>query len=299
MARIAYVVPSAAECAPTHASEAFHQSLKDYGYVSGQNVVWDRRCFQNDNQVTELIAELVRQVPDVIVVAGARAARAAKAATATIPIVFVGVGDPIGIGLVNSLSKPDRNITGITNIEVALTQKRLALLKEAVPGINRVAVLLDPGLGASSAAQWREADEAARVLQLNLVRLEASSAKEIEGVLRALPRDATAIFVAGSQTLSAEYVRIARLTLERRLPAMMYHAVHARAGCLLSYGQSDVDLLRLAGNYVGKILKGAKPSELPVEQPTRLDLAINMRTARALGITIPNALLARADEIIQ
>jgi ABC-type uncharacterized transport system substrate-binding protein len=295
--RISYLVPGPPPCAMTRAGEAFAKSLSDYGYISGRNVRWDRRCFQSDSQVSELVTDVVRQAPDVIVVTGTRAALAAKAATTTIPIVFVG-GDPMTFGLVSSLSKPGGNITGVTNIQVALTQKRLALLKDAAPALSRVAILLDPALE-TSARQWSEAEQAARTLQLNLIRLDARSAEEIETALRTLPGASAGLFVAGSQTFSAEYARIARLAVQRRLPTIMWHATHAHAGSLLSYGQSDVDLFRIAGNYVGKILKGANPADLPIEQATTFELVINLKTARALGITIPQSLLLRADEVIQ
>jgi putative ABC transport system substrate-binding protein len=247
-----------------------------------------------------LAQELVDLKPDVLFVVTTVATRAAQAATATIPIVFIGVGDPVGVGLVPNLARPGRNITGITNIAVELTGKRLELLKEIVPAASRIAVLVNPD-APIAAIQLRDAETAARKLGVHLhPMLTIRNAGNLEGAFETAVRSgAAAALRMVDFTERTLRVETADLAMKHRMPVMYPFRENVDVGGLVSYGPSFSAQYRQAAIYVDKILKGAKPADLPVEQPTKFELVINLKTAKALGLEVPQTLLARADEVIE
>ena len=279
--------------------EPFSKGLRDLGWVEGQNFRFERRYGEGKNEaLSELAAELVRLRVDVIVAFGTPAARAAKNATETIPIVFARVGDPVGFGLVKSLARPGGNLTGVSVITVELGAKRLELLKEAVPGVTRVGVLWDPSFS-PAAPELRQIEGAARSLGVELHPAAVQRPEEFEGALLAMKRQSVgALTVVGGIVFTEYRKRLTDLAATIRLPMMVYRRELVEAGGLLSYGPKYPDMYRRAASYVDKILKGAKPAGLPVEQPTHLELVINLKTAKALGLTIPPSLRLRADEVI-
>jgi putative ABC transport system substrate-binding protein len=232
-------------------------------------------------------------------VTGSPAALAAKAATTTIPIVFAGAGDPVASGLITSLASPGGNVTGVSNVQRDLTHKRLELLKEVAPAITRVAVLVDPALALASIL-WRDTEEAAKALRIRVLRLDARSRNEIDRVFRASSKEGVhAMLVMGSGTFWVEREHIARLAVQHRLPTMLPSVGQVEAGGLMSYGAGEVEIFRSAARYVGKLLRGAKPADLPVQEPTKLNLVINLKTVKAVDLTIPPSLLAQADRVIE
>jgi putative tryptophan/tyrosine transport system substrate-binding protein len=280
--------------------EAFRQGLRDLGYVEGQNILIDWRSDEgSDKRARDLAADLVRLKVDVLVAFGGPAARGAKKAASTIPIVM-SVGDALEQGLVPSLARPGGNLTGISSMAVELSQQRLELLRELFPQLVRVAVLWCPDL-AGNPLQWREIQAGAGRLSLQLQSLEVRRPDDIEPALEAAARDGTeALFVADCALLNPTHVqRIVTLAARHRLPAIYTSKSYVVAGGLMSYGSDINELFRRAATYVDKILKGAKPADLPVEQPTKFELVINLKTAQALGLTIPTTLLFQADEIIR
>jgi ABC-type uncharacterized transport system substrate-binding protein len=301
--RIISVVPGPVDCrSPSDEARrvqaAFRHGLAEQGFVPGQNVRQDSQCFQAETQLTAMITEVVRQDPTVIVVTGTRAALAAKRATTTIPIVFAGVGDAVRVGLVESLAKPGANVTGVSNMRVELGPKQLQILKDVIPSMSRVAVLIDP-TPESSGLLWRELQIAADTLKLTLVRLEARSSNEIDSVFQRQIKGAEALVVVPSGTFWVQRPQISGLAMRNLLPSMFPWVEKIDAGGLFAYGVSDVETFRIAGRHVGKILRGVRPADLPVEQPSKFELVINLKTAKALGLTIPPSLLARADQVIE
>jgi putative tryptophan/tyrosine transport system substrate-binding protein len=280
--------------------EAFRQGLRDLGYVEGQNLLIEYRWGEGKvERLPDLAAELVDLKVDLIVVAGTQAVQAAKHATTTIPIVMPGSSDPVGTGLVASLARPGGNITGLTTIAPELSGKRLELLKEAVPGLSRVAVLWQGG-HEGALLSMQETEAAGRSLGVPLQSLEVREPHEFERAFAAATRGgAEALIVLSSAFFAAEGRRIVELVTQSRLPSMFWRREFVEAGGLLSYGPSLPDLFRRAATYVDKIFKGAKPAELPVEQPTTFELVINLKTAQALGLTIPPTLLFQADEVLR
>ena len=276
---------------------AFRQGLRDLGYIEGQNIVIEYRYADGVvDRFPDFAVELTRLNVDVLVVGGTLAARSAKAATATVPIVFTVVGDPVGTGLVASLARPGGNATGLSNIVSELSAKQLELLKAAVPGIGRVAILHNP---ANSGPALIGTREAARALALELEVVEVRVPNELPSVFSTLTgRHADAVLALSDPVFGNE-AQLARLTAEHRLPAMYARREFAVAGGLLAYGPNFSDNYRRAASYVDKILKGTKPGDLPVEQPTTLEFVINLKTAKALKLTIPQSVLSRADEVIQ
>lgn len=278
---------------------AFREGLRELGYVEGQNIAIEWRWGRGDaKRFPDFAAELARLKVDVIVAGGNAVVAAAKRATRTIPIVMVNVSDPVGIGFVASLARPGGNITGLTTQSPELHGKRLQLLKEAVPNLSWVAVLWDstePG----RRDQVRETEVAAPALGVQLQLLEVRSPGHLDSAFAAMTREgAGAVVVPGSAMLFAHRARIAELAASRlstTCPAMQY----VEAGCLMSYGASFSDLHRRAAYFVDRILKGAKPAELPVEQPTKFALVVNLKTAGALGVTIPSSVLIRADKVLE
>jgi len=285
------------------AQEAFLQGLRDLGYVPGRNVVIEYRDAGGRlERLPALAAELVALRVDVILAGGTPQALAAKQATKTIPIVFTGVGDPVAIGLVTSLARPGGNLTGLSLLGPELVAKRLEQLTQAVPEASRVALLWQPGVVREAADRdiLKGADVAARALGVQLYVVEARGPADIDRAFADMTKvRAGALTVLGGAMFNSERRRLADLAAKNRLPAVYPAREYVDAGGLMAYGPNAADLFRRAAAYADKILKGAKPSDLPVEQPTKFELVINLKTAKALGLTIPPALLARADEVIE
>jgi ABC-type uncharacterized transport system substrate-binding protein len=280
--------------------DAFRQGLRELGCIEGQNTTIEYRFANGDvGRLPGLAAELVRLNPDVIVTPGTPAALAAKQATGTIPIVFAGVADAVGAGLIASLARPGGNITGLTGISAELGGKRLELLKEIAPKASRVAVLYNPA-DRSNVLVLKGLQASAPALGLTLLPLEVRKAADIEGAFAAMSRKRAQALFGATGVLTTEHRKaIVDLAARSRIPAMWGDREFVEAGGLMSYAVSFYDQIRRAATYVDKILKGAKPADLPVEQPTKFDLVINLKAARALGLTIPQSLLLRANEVIQ
>jgi putative ABC transport system substrate-binding protein len=300
IARIGYLAPALA-AGPV--LEAFRQGLRDLGYVEGRNLVIEYRAAEGKfERLPALAAELVALKVDVIVAPPTVAALAAQQATKTLPIVFIGVADPVASGLVTSLARPGGNVTGSSNLTPELVGKCLEQLTQAVPGVSRVAVLWQPGaLGERTEKDMlKEADVAARALGVRLQFVEARGPADIDRAFSDMTRArASALTVLTSAMFINERRRLADLAANNRLPAVYTWREFVDAGGLMSYGPNLADLFRRAVTYVDKILKGAKPGDLPVEQPTKFELVINLKTAKALGLTIPQSVLGRADVVIQ
>jgi putative ABC transport system substrate-binding protein len=283
--------------------EAFRQGLRDLGYVEGRNVVIEYREAEGKyDRLPALAAELVALKVDVILAGGTPATLAAKPATRTLPIVFAAVADPVTSGLVTSLARPGGNVTGLSVLAPELVGKCLELLKQAVPGVSRVAVLWHPGaLGERTEKDMlKGADVAARALGVRLQFLGTRGPDEFDRAFSDMTRArAGALTVLGSAMFLTERGRLVDLAAKHRLPAVYPWREGADAGGLMAYRPNVADLFRRAATYVDKILKGAKPGDLPVEQPTKFELVINLKTAKALGLTIPPSVLGRADEVIQ
>ncbi len=281
--------------------EAFRQGLRELGWVEGQNIVIDYRFAEGRfDRLPDLAAELVRLKVDIIVAGPTSPAVAAKNATATIPIVMINVGDPVGTGLIASLACPGGNVTGLTfSVGMEVVGKPLELLKETVPKVRRVAILSNPANPAHALA-IREVKVAARSLGVELQLLEARGPEEFDGAFAAMAKERVgALLVLADSVVFLHRTRLAELAAKSRLPAAYGFRENVEAGGLMSYGIDMRDNARRAATYVDKILKGAKPADLPVEQPTRFELVINLKTAKALGLTIPQSVLIRADEVIQ
>ena len=282
--------------------DAFRQGLSERGYVEGQNIVTEYRAAHgNIERFPGLAAELVRLKVDVIVAANTPAGRAAQQATTTIPVVVSVMGDPVGDGLVASLARPGGNITGLTFLGPELVAKRVELLKEALPSISRVAVLWHPDAYGERTTKnmLRDVEAAARTVGVQLRFADVRGADEFDRAFSAITAEpADALIVFPSSMLFNERRRIVDLAAKYRLPSIFIAREFVELGGLISYGASIYDLIRRSATFVDKILKGAKPGDLPVEQPTRFELVINLKTAKALGLTIPQSLLLRADDVI-
>ena len=281
--------------------DAFRQGLRELGWVEGQNVVIDYRYAEDRvERLPGLAAELVRLKADLIVSWGTQGVTAAKNATETIPIVMIAVRDPVGTGLIASLVRPGGNVTGVSGYAgLEIVAKQLVLLKETVPKIRRVAILSNPA-NAYHQLAIREVNVAARSLGVQLQLLEARGPNEFDGAFAAMAKErAGALLVLSDIMFNGHGTRLADLAARSRLPAAYGVRESVEAGGLMSYGPSFLDLFRRAATYVDKILKGARPGDLPVEQPTKFELVINLKTAKALGLTIPPSLLQRADQVIE
>ena len=302
VARIGYLSPNLA--ASPHLRDAFLQGLHDLGYVEGRNVVIEYRDAEGKlERLPALAAELVALKVDVILAEGGTLGpRVAKQATRTIPIVFAGAGDPVGSGLVTSLARPGGNVTGLSSLNPELIGKRLELLKQAVPGVDRVAVLRQPvALGERTAKDMlKAADVAARALGVQPQFIEARGPDEFAKAFSDMTSArAGALTLLPSAMFLREHRRLVDLAAKHRLPAVYTVKEYVDAGGLMAYGPNLADMVRRAATYVDRILKGAKPGDLPVEQPTKFELVINLKTARTLGLTIPPSVLSRADQMIE
>jgi putative tryptophan/tyrosine transport system substrate-binding protein len=281
---LGYSPPAAVEL-----QHVFRQALRELGWVEGHNLTFESRWSEGDrDQLRDLAAELVRLKVDVIAANGGDATRAAQQATRTIPIVMLGTADPVGSGFVASLARPGGNITGVSTLQADLTVKRLELLKEAVPGLSRVAVLRDTSSGVINRAMVSEQERAERALGVQLHLLEVTDPSTPEPAFAAITQArAEALMVLPSQALGAYATRIAELVARSRLPVIYPARAYVEAGGLMSYTRDRGEELRRSAAYVDKILKGAKPTDLPVEQPMKFELVINLKTAQGLGLTIP------------
>lgn len=280
--------------------EAFRQGLRDVGYVEGKNIIIEYRYAERKfDRLPALATELVRLKVDVIVTSASQETRAAKEATNTIPIVMTNVGDPVETGFVASLARPGDNITGLSTLSRELSGKRLELLKEIIPKLTRVAVLgnsTSPG----NADTLKELEVAAQALKLQLQYLDVLSVNDIETAFRAVGKErADAVIVLSGSILTSQRRQIIDLAVKSRLPASYARPEFVESGGLMTYGVSLIDNFRRAASYVDKILKGAKPGDLPVEQPTKFELVINLKAAKQIGLTIPPDVLARADRVIR
>jgi putative tryptophan/tyrosine transport system substrate-binding protein len=279
---------------------AFQQGLREMGYVEGKNIVVEYRYAEGDaDRERELAAELVRLKVDVIVTTGPTVTRSVKEATVMIPIVMAQDGDPVASGFVTSLARPGGNITGLSSLAPEISGKRLELLKEIVPKLSRVAVIgasTEPG----NAQFLKQMEFAARSLKVNLQYLDVLTSKDIESAFRAAVKErADGIVMLGSQLFNTHRIQIVNLAAKSRLPTTYTRLEYVEDGGLMTYGPSINDLFRRAATYVDKIVKGAKPADLAVEQPTEFELVINLKAAKQIGLTIPPNVLARADRVIR
>jgi len=280
---------------------AFLQGMSELGYVEGKNVVVEWRFADGAyERLPYLAADLVRLNVDVIVAPSSSAIRAAQQATKTTPIVFISTGDPVGSGFVASLAQPGGNITGLSNTNLDVSAKLLELLVTMVPKLSRVAVLGNPGSSTHSAILKNVRAAALTRAGVRVLSVEARTREEIERSFGRMTQErADSVIVAADAFLNQQAQYIAPLALKRRLPSISQPRVYVEAGGLMSYGQNTADSYRHAATYVDKILKGAKPADLPVEQPTKFELVVNLKTAKALGLTIPESIRIRADEVIR
>jgi putative ABC transport system substrate-binding protein len=280
--------------------DAFRQGLRELGHVEGQNIAIEYRYAEGRfDRLPGFAAELVGLKVDVLVGVTTNAVQAAKNATRTIPIIFIGVSDPVAAELVDSLARPGGNITGFTNIAPVLSGKRLELLKETVPKLSRVAVLWDPK-NQGSEQSWKESQLSARELGLQLHSMEVSSADKFEGAFQdATKARSAALAVTLNAVANSNQKRIAELAAKNRLPAIYARGDFVASGGLVSYGADQAEPYRRAAAMVDKILKGTKPADIPVEQPTKFEFLINLKAAKQIGLTIPPNVLARADRVIR
>jgi putative ABC transport system substrate-binding protein len=280
---------------------AFHQGLKEAGYVEGQNVEVEYRWAEGQSdRLSVLAAELVQRRVAVITAGGTPSALAAKAATATIPIVFEVAVDPVELGLVASLKLPGGNITGVTNLNVETAPKKLELLRELIPTVTIIAVLIDPTSPSLAEQFLRGLQAAAPTLGLQLHVLHASTERDLDAVFATLAQLRAGALVIGPNLFFVAHVeQLATLALRHAVPAIFQYRPFVAAGGLMSYGANETDNYRLVGIYAGRILKGEKPADLPVVQSSKVELILNLKTAKALGLTVPNTLVGRADEVIE
>jgi putative ABC transport system substrate-binding protein len=279
--------------------EALLQRLRSLGWVEGRSIAIERRWAEGQSdRFPAIAAKFVRLKVDVIVTASTPAVIAAKQATSVIPIVFAAAGDPVGSGLVASLARPGGNVTGLSQQQTDTAGKRLELLREAVPGLRRLAILVNP-TNPAAALERDEAEAAARTLGLQSSTFEFQRAEDLAPAFDALKGKADALYFCLDPILIANRVRVGTLATAARLPTMHDIREFVEAGGLMSYGSNFPDLYRRAAELVDKILRGTKPGDIPVEQPTRFDLVVNLTTAKALGLTIPETFLVRADEVIE
>ena len=279
----------------------FRQGLKDSGYIEGENVAIEYRWADDQiDRLPALVVELLRRRVAVIAASGGPASEATAKATTTIPIVFMVAEDPVRLGLVTNLARPDGNLTGVNFFSAELAAKRLELLRELVPAATRVAVLLNPAEVALAASNLRDVETAARAMRLQIQVLNASTSREIDAAFVTIARERPdALFISSGPLFSSRRVQLAHLATRHAVPTIHGSRLYPEVGGLISYGASLTDAHRQAGVYTGRILKGAKPADLPVVQSTKFELVINAQTARMLGLTVPPQLLALADQVIE
>jgi ABC-type uncharacterized transport system substrate-binding protein len=278
---------------------ALFDALRSHGWIDGRNLIIDYRFSQPPDRLPASVADLMALSPDVLVAAAPRATAALKSATTTIPIVFVAVFDPVGLGLVQSLSRPGDNITGLATSAGVAVAKQIEILRELIHGASKIAILVNPGNPMHGLMLAEEVPRTAENLGVALPIVEATTAEELDNAFAsAAAQRVDAMIVFGDPLTVVQGPRIIALAAKHSLPAIHLSRQFANGG-LVVYGPDIADLFRRAGGYVDKILKGAKPADLPVEQPTKLELVINMKTAKALGLTVPPSLLVRADEVIE
>jgi putative tryptophan/tyrosine transport system substrate-binding protein len=282
-------------------SAAFHQGLSESGYVEGRNVIIDYRWAEGQyDRLPAMAGELVRRQVDVIVTGGSLSAVAAKAASETVPIIFTIGGDPVQLGLVASLNRPGGNMTGVSVLSVALVAKRLELLRELVPAATRVAALVNPANTTIIESTLRDLEPAGRAMGLQIQAVRASTSREIDAAFATFVRERPdALFIDGDPFYNARRVQLVHLATLHKVPASYQSRDFPEYGGLMSYGSNLTDAYRQLGVYVGRILKGAKPAELPVVQASKFELVINAQAARIIGLTVSPQLLARADEVIE
>jgi ABC-type uncharacterized transport system substrate-binding protein len=296
--RIGYLVPGPAACPVTKSIRAFRQGLLDAGFIEGRDITIDRRCYPTDAVARKILDELLQASPSVLVAGGA-AALAMKDVRG-IPIVFGSVPDPVGDGLVHSLARPGTNMTGLADLSPELDAKRVEILREALPSVRLAATLGTSDQPRTTDRFRAETDRAAAKVGLQLRHYTVRRADELPGAFEAMKKEGVQGIVIQQRPLFwTERTRIGNLGLTYRLPIIYSLAGTAEEGSLLAYGADGADLWRRVAGYVAKILKGAKPADLPVEQPTKFELVINLKTAKALGLPIPPSLLARADQVIE
>jgi len=301
VSRIGFLAVSGDRNTPGPWVEAFRQGLRDLGYTEGKNIVVEYRYIEGKlSRIPSLVAELVQLKVDVLVVVALSAIRVAKQSTKTIPIVMVATVDPVATGLVDSLAHPGGNITGLTRLQRELSGKRLELLTEVIPGISRVGVLWEPEDPAAAIA-FKEYDAAAHALKIQPQPLEVRGPNpDFEGAFQIATREhANALITVNSVLLSRYPKQIAELAIKHRLVSMYELSRFVEAGGLMSYSANDAESYRRAAVYVDKILKGAKPADLPVEQPTKFEFVVNLKAAKQIGLTIPQSVLYRADKVIR
>jgi putative ABC transport system substrate-binding protein len=298
--RIALVVAGPPACPTNPGRDAFFRRMSELGYVSGTTLVVDSRCYATIAEVPGILAEMLRLKPDVIVAGDSQAAVAAKKATAITPIVFMNSSDPVQAGLIASFARPGGNVTGVGNLGRELTEKRVELLKQAVPSLARVGVVWNL-TNEVHEGMWKSAfKDIGRRSGVTLLSLGVRSASDIEPAFSRLREQrGEAVLLMPDGLFFSERDLIARLASQNRLPTIHWSRGEVEAGGLMSYGPNRIDAARQAAVYVAKILKGAKPGDLPVEQPSNFDLVINLTAAKALGLTIPQSLLQRADQVIE
>ena len=298
--RIGILTNKASDPAESRQWQALRLGLKERGWIEGENFLIEiREAEGNSARLPEVAADLVRRKLDLIVTRGSLFTGALKTATSSIPIVFVGHADPVGSGHVASLARPGGNITGLAILQTEAGSKGLELLRSVVPAVTRIAVLWHPGTP-SAVPGLKALEEPARMLRIELQPVGARSAAELEGAFSAMARaHAQAVLVLATPIFFGERQRLGELAIAHRLPTMFQVRDYAEAGGLMSYGADLADLYRRGAIHVDKILRGARPADLPIEQPTKFELVINHKTAKALGLTIPQSLLQRADQVIE
>jgi putative ABC transport system substrate-binding protein len=299
VSRIGYLA-AVSLSADTPRLQAFRQGLRELGYVEGRDVIIDYRHEDRSlDRLPALASELVAMKPDVVVGVTTNAAVAAKKAAGTTPVVFMGVTDPVNAGLVASLAHPGGNATGVTNMAAVLTCKRLEYFKATLPGVTHIAVLWDPR-APGSVPQWEESKECAKPLGLTLYSMEVSRNEQYEDAFaRAVAAQNRAVWVTLNPLANSNQLRIAELAAKYRLPSVCARGDYAENGCLMSYGPGYSLEGRDAARYVDKILKGGKPANLPVEQPTKFELVVNQKTAKRLGVAVPQEILVWADRVVE
>jgi putative tryptophan/tyrosine transport system substrate-binding protein len=278
----------------------FRDALREFGYEEGRNIAIEYRWAEGHyERFPALVAELIAQKVDVIVTAGTPATLAVKAATTSVPLVMVAVGDPVGTGIVASLGRPGGNITGLSSIAPELEGKRLELLRELIPNLSHIAVLSNPA-NLFHVASLKQARVAAELLRIRVQSVEVRASEEIDGALAALARERPgALLILADRVFLHDRKRLMDFATQNRIPGVYAYRELVEAGGLMSFGPNYADMHRRAANYVNKILKGSKPADLPVEQPTKFELFVNVKAAKAMGLTIPESFLLRADEVIE